>query len=212
MAFSCKSHRQGHRQLNLATELAGFVNGNDSHVYILSGGRDSQGPMTERQTRIATVVTAMLGILVVAVMLGPRLLHFSAPAVKHLSANLPAGVCTLSTDRLPVSAATRMEAKLVTFDTAQSNDQYFPFRQDPSSSGPRINRPSPLPQYFWIVAAEGTFPDTAFQPLGTSAVGPFTGLIFYLAQDSCQVEQVRNWSGWPIWFDKMTAVADLKIK
>lgn len=170
--------------------------------------------MRKAHTRIASGFAAVLGALVVIVLLGPRLLHVSPPLARHSAQSLPAGVCPLAVDKLPVSDATRLEAKLVTFDSARVRDPDFPWRQDPSASGAREILPNPAPLFLWVVVGEGNFHLTFPRPPQSSKdVGSFNELILYIRADSCDGIALKSGgSGWPAWFDNISATAAIKIK
>lgn len=169
--------------------------------------------MKGSQIAIANFLAGILAIAAVGALLGPRLFHASAPtpSARHTATSLPSGVCALSVDSLPVADATRMEAKLITLESALSKDPYFPWRQDPRSTGARTSYPDSLPKFYWVVAAEGKFHLNAPVPPG-GALPDFSDLVFHAAADSCQIDQVTSNGGWPTWFDQLPAVMDLKVK
>ena len=175
--------------------------------------------MNGPQSWIASVVGALLGVLVVSVLVGPRLAHLATTRTD--SASLPPGVCTLRADKLDLADSTRLEAKLVTFASADTSDPNFPWHQYPPAPRPaswgRITPPppTPLPAYYWVIAEQGQYQvdRSGFQPpSATPAV--FREILAYVSADSCQGRGVRAGGrlSWPAWFDTMPAVVDIKFK
>ena len=71
--------------------------------------------------------------------------------------------------------------------------------------------PTPAPTYVWVVAEEGTFDLKAPVPPGAS-LGTFKELVVYVTADSCRGESVTaDGLGWPSWFDKMAALAEIEL-
>jgi hypothetical protein len=176
--------------------------------------------MNVAQRWVSTIVAGTLGVLVVSVLLGPRLLHVAEPPIiarTNAAATLPAGVCTLSPDNVPMSASTRLEAKLVTFGAAQSSDPHFPWHvYSVPASYARTNNPSqsPEPNYYWVVAALGEFHlGLPRDPQSSAGVTSFHDLVLYVTADTCVTRSIKADShGWPAWFDNMSATAKIKFK
>jgi hypothetical protein len=102
----------------------------------------------------------MLALLTVGVLVGPRLLHVTPPRSSATHAaiiSLPSGVCPLSTDTWSTdSGSTRVEAKLVTYESFVSSDPDFSWLKEPLPAS--SSRPStPPPPYFWVIAEVGTY-------------------------------------------------------
>jgi hypothetical protein len=165
------------------------------------------------QAVVANVGAALIAVVAVAVLLGPRVFHAASatPSPKPSSISLPPGVCALSLNQLPASQATRIEAKLVTFETAVTDDPYFRGTKGTSATGARLSYPSPTSAFYWVVAAEGEFHLNAPVPPG-GALPEFNALVFHVRTDSCQIDQTTSIIAWPSWFDKLPSVADLKLK
>lgn len=175
-----------------------------------------RGDLKTPLPRIAGIVAVLLGIAVVCVLVWPRFIHRPASTPGQSVASLPGGVCPLSTHNLPVAEATRMEARLVTYQTAAASDPYFPWRAPAFASVPRLPTPSEVSHYLWVVAGEGSFHFQFPQPpqAGTDT-GSFSDVLFYIPADSCDTSggsAVRGMNTWPAWFDSMKALSDTKIK
>jgi hypothetical protein len=166
--------------------------------------------------RIAGTVAALLGVVVVGGLMWPRLIHPTVSTPGESALSLPAGVCPLVTDNLPVFEATRMEAKLVTYETASASDPYFPRGVRGSATVPRLQTPSNVSHYFWVVVGEGSFHlQFPRPPQAGSNPGSFSDVLFYVPADSCEMsggDVVRAMNTWPAWFDGMQALSDTKIK
>jgi hypothetical protein len=108
-----------------------------------------------------------------------------------------------------------METKLVTFNVAAASDPNFPFQPALVGSPARIQQQPNMPQYFWIVAAHGTF-NLQFPrpPQAGSSAGTFTDVIYYLPADCGMTAPsvVRGMKSWPTWFDGMQALSASTIK
>jgi hypothetical protein len=173
------------------------------------------------QSWIAGVVATLLGVLVVSVLVAPRLLHLTPLAAgPYASGSLPPGVCSLSPAMLDLAHSTRVEAKLVTFDSADKNDPEFPFRQYPPPTRPaswsRITLPTPTPppSYYWVIAEKGVYVWNVGHGFGPDT-GPstFHDVLDYVSADTCEGRGVSaGGGGWPAWFDTMPAVTDIKYK
>lgn len=176
------------------------------------------------QSWIAGVVATLLGVLVVSVLVAPRLLHLTPMASgPHASGSLPPGVCSLSPAMLDLAHSTRLEAKLVTFESAENSDPNFPDRPYPQSPRPaswgRITPPisTPPPAYYWVLAEQGQYHIEMIgpppQPPGASPP-VFREILAYVSADTCEGRSVSAGGhvGWPAWFDKMPAVVDIKFK
>jgi hypothetical protein len=160
-----------------------------------------------RQSRIAGVVAGLLVVLVVGVLIGERL-HPVTPIRPSLhldTRTLPPGVCMVTPDATVESGSTRMEAKLVTFQDLRSSD--------PSSYWSATPSPS---TYVWVVVGIGEYileiPPTANHGIvgGTTTDQDEQ---YYLKGSDCTVMAVHlDRDGWPAWFDKMAAVAEIKFK
>ena len=177
--------------------------------------------MSGLQSWIAGLVAALLGVLVISVLVGPRLLHLTPRgAATYTVGSLPPGVCALTTAKLELSDSTRVEAKLVTYDAAQSHDPDFPFRQYPPPFRPaswsRISLPTPTPPpaYYWVVAQTGTYIwNVNHLPSATAGPSTFHDVLSYVSADSCEgLGFSAGGGGWPAWFDKMPAVTDIRYK
>lgn len=177
----------------------------------------------------------MLAVLTVGVLVGPRLLHVMPPSRGGTHATvvrLPPGVCQLSTESWSTeSDSTRVEAKLVTYESFVSSDPDFSWLKEPLPASSA--RPStPPPPYFWVIAEVGTYTFNIghFPPYA----GPhtFRDLWIYVRADQCTAggairfpvqtrTPVDGWplsglhadgNGWPAWFDQMPAVTYIKIR
>jgi hypothetical protein len=164
------------------------------------------------QSIVANVGAALIAIMAVAILIGPRLFHAdSVPLTNPSSMSIPPGVCVLSADQLPVSQATRIEAKLITLETALAKDPYFHRTDGRTATGARTSHQSPTPAFFWVAAAEGGFHLNAPIPPG-GALPEFNELVFHVRTDSCRIDQTTSSSAWPSWFDNLPSVADLVLK
>lgn len=174
---------------------------------------------------IAGVVAAMLGVMMVSVLVGPRLLHLAPRSVPpQVTGNLPPGVCSLSAEKLDLPNSTRVEAKLVTYRSANRSDPNFPWRQYPPPPRPAswsrlsLPPPTPPPPYYWMVALHGVYVwNVNHLPRISSSTPPgpatFHDVLSYVSADTCEGRGVSAGSGgWPVWFDKMPAVVDIKFK
>jgi len=178
--------------------------------------------MKAANTRLAAVLASLLAIAAVWVLMSSRLINVGVQssdqtaAAKQSGATLPAGACPLSTANLPIAQATRMEAKLVTSDTAAASDSDFPWRMSASATEARTQGQSDAPRYVWVIAGAGNF-HFAFPrpPEAGNTAGTFSDLVYYIPADTCGIEggyDVRGMEAWPTWFDAMVALSDTKIK
>lgn len=144
----------------------------------------------------------------------------SPPPSGPIASNLPQGVCAPTYEQLLDPNATRIEAKLVTIATLSAGDPQFP----PAWKSP------PRSAFFWVVAGAEVFSLDApngLHGLGPTAPGTPKPFHFYLAYlqanvDPADPESVAhpcraiggelNNGPWPAWFDKMTAMAEARIR
>jgi len=169
--------------------------------------------MGMREARWAGWIALLLGAAVVAVLVGPRLIQVSSPGpgpIKHPS-TLPAGICMPSVDALPISQATRMEAKLITLESGLTGDPYFPWAIGSAATSARTSLPKDLPKFYWVVAAEGQFHLNIPVPPG-AAPPVLINVVLHLTANSCQVAQVTAVKQWPSWFDQLPPVSDVRLK
>ena len=172
--------------------------------------------------RLGVAASATLAIATVCVLIGARLLTSAAPSSGQPGSNsntastLPAGVCPFSITGLPVTQATRMQAKLVGFDTALASDPNFPFKGSTISTGSRSQPPIRIANYFWVVAAAGNFHLNFPRPPGTGPeVASFSYVLFYIPADRCNMDGgyvTQGLGAWPAWFDSMQALSATTIK
>jgi hypothetical protein len=178
--------------------------------------------MNGPQSWIASVVAAILGVMVVSVLVGPRLLHVAPrSATTQQTGSLPLGVCALSAEKLDLVESTRLEAKLVTYSSLESSDPDFPWRQFVPSPRPAswsrltLPTPTPPPPYYWVVAGAGNYA-IEIDPIhngGKGGTASFHDSLGYVSADTCEGRGGKLDShGWPAWFDKMLAVAEIKFK
>jgi hypothetical protein len=146
--------------------------------------------------------------------------HTSQSAVRSpsptspIASNLPPGVCAPTYEELMNPDATRIEAKLVTFDILMRSDPDFP----PGWMTP------PRSAYFWVVALQGSFTVQPHSIAGNSTPQTFHLAIGYIQanSDASDPETIahpcRGIGGsttngpWPAWFDQMAALDDVKIR
>ncbi len=198
--------------------------------------------MTGPPRWIAGAIGAMLAVLTVVVLVAPRLLHVMPPrnTARHAAVlSLPPGVCPLSTESWSAdSESTRVEAKLVTYDSLVSSDPDFSWLKEPlPASSTRTTPATTTPPYYWVIASIGNYsldgvprPPMPAPPTGTRT---FHVMWIYLRADDCvhggtirfpaNLDLAPNdgWptsglhadgSGWPAWFDQMPGLAHVKIR
>lgn len=140
----------------------------------------------------------------------------SSPArTGPIASSLPPGVCAPTYAQLENADATRIEAKLVTFDSLSTSDPNFPpgWRTPPRSA------------YFWVVAEVGNFTVESHNPVALPTAATFHMSIGYIQTTSdpkdpeTLVNPCRGIGGslsgattWPRWFDQMPALIDVKIR
>jgi hypothetical protein len=194
-------------------------------------GQDDSGRqlVTGPQRWIGGVAGGLLAVLAVGVLVGPRLVH-AAPGATRTHAtvvSLPAGVCPLSTEGWP-PGLTRIEAKLVTYRAFFGSPT-----PEPASAARTTWLSTPPPPYFWVIAATGTY-DLGPVPMPAPGIGHAIvhSLSTYVRADQCTpggaisfpfetYVMVDGWpvagltakgNGWPAFFDRLPAVAHMKIR
>jgi hypothetical protein len=169
------------------------------------------------------VVAVLLAVALVSVLLASRLATTSdrlasrqRASTEQAASRLPGDACPLSTYSLPVEGATRIDAKLVAFDVAMASDPYFPFRGSTLATASRSQGPIRVANYFWVIAAAGTFQwDFPRPPLPGG--GPITlhYLVEYFPADRCGIDggvSITGLGEWPSWFESMRGLAEATIK
>jgi hypothetical protein len=163
---------------------------------------------------LALAVVAVLLVAHYGVSSGDSPSRGTAPA-SRLDSTLPSGVCPLSTDNLPVTSATKMEAKLVTFDVALASDPLFPFSGGSVATAARSQGPIRVANYFWVIAAAGDFEWDAPGVPAAGAPRSVPYLVEYRAADHCGIHggtSITGLGAWPAWFDSMQGLAQMTIK
>lgn len=132
-----------------------------------------------------------------------------------ISSELPPGVCAPTYQQLDEPNATRIEAKLVTRETLLKSDP---------DMGPGWQTAT---NYFWLIAEVGSFPAGDIHPvLGAPfSPKPFGYVLAYLQANvdptdpesvarPCRAIGAQAGPGpaWPLWFDQMKGLADVKVR
>jgi hypothetical protein len=177
--------------------------------------------MRSRGVIVSGVIAVSLAVALVAVLLVSRLAMSDRLASRqHVStkqaiSRLPGDACPLSTYSLPVADATRIDAKLVTFDVAMASDPYFPFRGSTLATASRSQGPIRVANYFWVIAAAGTFEWNFPRPPTTGNLPPLHYVVEYFPADRCGIDggtSVEGLGEWPAWFESMRGLAEATIK
>jgi len=131
-----------------------------------------------------------------------------------IASNLPSGVCAPTYETLSDPNATRIEAKLVTAEMLSKSD-------------PDWNNSYHIPSnYYWVITESGVFYLTDIPRPGPPSGSPMPDRIeiTYLKanpdpsdpEDRVQpcraIEFQASNDSWPAWFDRMTAVEDIKVR
>lgn len=164
-----------------------------------------------RWLAVCVVMAAVASAACVAHSVGPAT-YVSPPLTAPIASNLPSGVCVPTYNEVGDVNAIRIEAKLVTRETLLTTDPDFPPTLRPGT------------EYFWVVAKTGQF--TINGPMPPGGNPPTLREVVILLQasadpadrgspaDLCNLVSLTGGESpvWPAWFDKMTAIADVKIR